>query len=158
MQVSLSNPQYSAAMSKLEADDRHRSDADFTLTDVHGKSWNLRHLRGRVVLVNFWATWCPPCRKEIPDLNELHRRFEGKDLVILSISGEVASTVKPFLAEREINYPALLDPGDKVRNLFLVTSLPYSLVYDREGHLVAQAIDRLTLQGFLEMVGRAGLQ
>ena len=58
MEVSLDDPRYTAAISKLQADDQHRNDSDFTLTDVQERKWNLKSLRGKVVLVNFWATWC----------------------------------------------------------------------------------------------------
>src|SRR5437764_40804 len=88
MKVSFNDPQYSLAMAKLEGDDEARSQLDFTLSDMQGKSWTLKSLTGKVVLVNFWATWCPPCRKEIPDLDDLYRRFKGQGLVILAISDE----------------------------------------------------------------------
>ena len=158
VQASSDSPQFAAAMSKLEADDQRRRNADFTLTDLTGKSWSLRDLRGKVVLVNFWATWCPPCRKEMPDLEALYRRFSARGLVILAISDEDAAKVKPFIAERQISYPVLLDPGRKVNEMFQVEGIPKSFVYDRDGKLVAQAIDMRTRRQFLAMLAEAGLE
>jgi peroxiredoxin len=158
VQASLDVPQFKAAMAKLEADDQGRQAADFTLTDLQGKTWSLRELKGKVVLVNFWATWCPPCRKEMPDLNALYQRFKDQGFVILAISDEEADKVRPFIAERKISYPVMLDPGRKVNELFQVEGIPKSFVYDREGKLVAQSIDMRTQKQFLEMLGQAGLQ
>jgi peroxiredoxin len=128
------------------------------LTDLQGKMWSLRELKGKVVLVNFWATWCPPCRKEMPDLNTLYQRFKDQGFVILAISDEEVGKVKPFIAERNISYPVMLDPGRKVNDLFQVEGIPKSFVYDREGKLVAQSIDMRTQKQFLEMLGQAGLR
>lgn len=159
VQASSDAPQYKAAMAKLEADDEHRQTADFTLTDLQGKSWTLKDLRGKVVLVNFWATWCPPCQKEMPDLEALYKRFQDQGFVILAISeDEATGKVKPFITERKISYPILLDPGQKVNNLFQVDGIPKSFVYDRDGKLVAQSIDMRTQRQFLEMLAQAGLQ
>jgi len=115
-------------------------------------------LRGKVILVNFWATWCPPCRKEMPDLDSLYQRFKDRGFVVLALSDEDAGKVKPFIAERNISYPILLDPGDNVKDLFQVNGIPESFVYDRGGVLVAQSIDMRTQRQFLEMLGKAGLQ
>jgi peroxiredoxin len=158
VQASLDVPQFKVAMAKLEGDDQRRQEADFTLTDLQGKTWALKALKGKVVLVNFWATWCPPCRKEMPDLNTLYQRFKDQGFVILAISDEEADKVKPFIAERNISYPVMLDPGRKVNELFQVEGIPKSFVYDREGKLVAQSIDMRTQKQFLEMLGQAGLR
>jgi peroxiredoxin len=115
-------------------------------------------LRGKVVLVNFWATWCPPCRKEMPDLDALYRRFESKGFVVLGISDEEAAKVEPFVHERKVSFPVLLDPGRKVNGMFVVEGIPKSFVYDRQGKLVAQSIDMRTQKQFLAMLSRAGLE
>jgi peroxiredoxin len=156
--ASLDLPQYSAAMAKLETDDQSRQQADFTLTDLNGKSWMLKDMKGKVVLLNFWATWCPPCRKEMPDLETLYRRFGPQGLVILGIDDEEAEKVKPFIAQQKITYPVLLDPGRKVNTLFGIEGIPKTFVYDRDGKIVAQSIDMRTQKQFLEMLGRAGLE
>jgi peroxiredoxin len=158
MQATSDNPQFAAAMAKLEADDAKRQNADFTLTDLQGKAWHLQDLRGKVVLVNFWATWCPPCRKEMPDLDALYSKFKDQGLVVLAISDEEATKVTPFIAERKISYPVLLDPGRKVNDQFIVEGIPKSFVYDRSGKLVAQSIDMRTRNQFLGMLAQAGLQ
>jgi peroxiredoxin len=158
VQISVDDPQFAAAMSELEADDRSRQDADFTLTDLEGRPWTLKQLNGKVVLVNFWATWCPPCRKEMPDLEALYTRFKDQGLVILAVSDEEAAKVKPFIAERKITYPILLDPGRKVNTLFRIEGIPKTFIYDRTGKLVAESIDMRTRNQFLGMLAQAGLQ
>jgi len=156
--VSLDSPRFAAAISQLEQDDRARQLADFSLTDLHGRTWTRKGLAGKVALVNFWATWCPPCRKEIPDLNALQARFAGQGLVILGITDEEASQVAPFAAAQKMAYPALLDPGRAVHQRFRIDGIPKSFVYDRDGKLVAQSIDMRTTRQFLEMLSHAGLR
>jgi peroxiredoxin len=158
MQASSDDPEYAAAMAKLEADDASRQKADFTLSDLQGKSWHLRDLTGKVVLVNFWATWCPPCRKEMPDLQALYEKYKDQGFVILAISDEESAKVSPFIAERNITYPVLLDPASKVHELFVVEGIPKSFVFTREGKLVAQSIDMRTRGQFQSMLAQAGLQ
>jgi peroxiredoxin len=157
VETSLDDSRFAAAMSKIEADDARRQDANFTLTDLQGQTWALRDLGGKVVLVNFWATWCPPCQKELPDLESLYERFKGQGFVILAISDEDEAKVKPFIAKRKLTYPVLLDRGRKVNDLFQVGGIPRSFVYDRDGKLVAESIDMRTQRQFLELLGQAGL-
>lgn len=158
MQAESDNPQFAQAMAKMEAADAAREKADFTLSDLQGKVWHLRDLQGRVVLVNFWATWCPPCRKEMPDLEALYDRYKDQGFLVLAISDEEAAKVSPFIAERKISYPVLLDPGRKVNEALYVSGIPKSFVYDREGKMVAQSIDMRTRSQFQQMLAKAGLQ
>lgn len=158
MQADVDIPQFREATARLEANDAKRQNADFTLSDLSGKAWHLQDLKGKVVLVNFWATWCPPCRKEMPDLQALYDKYKERGLLVLSISDEDAAKVTPFIAERKITYPVLLDPGRKVNQAFVVEGIPKSFVYDREGKLVAQSIDMRTRSQFQQMLAAAGLQ
>jgi len=158
MRAESDNPQFKEALARLEADDVKRQEADFRLTDLQGKEWHLRELKGEVVLVNFWATWCPPCRKEMPDLQALYDKYKDQGFVVLAIDDEEAAKVSPFITERNISYPVLLDPGRKVNEAFVVEGIPKSFVYDREGNLVAQSIDMRTRSQFQEMLAQAGLQ
>jgi peroxiredoxin len=95
----------------------------------------------------------------MPDLEALYKRFQDQGFVILAISeDEETDKVKPFITERKISYPILLDPGQKVNSMFQVDGIPKSFVYNRDGKLVAQSIDMRTQRQFLEMLAQAGLQ
>jgi peroxiredoxin len=153
-----SDPSLDAAGAILALRERVHQDASFTLTSMDGKTYSLESLRGKVVLLNFWATWCPPCRKEMPDMEALYRRFEKKGLVVLAVSDEERETVAGFLAKQKYTFPVLLDPGRKVNDAFGVEGIPKSFIFDAEGKLVAQAIDMRTERQFLDLLKEAGLQ
>lgn len=157
VEAASADPRFATALKQLDADDEKRQHLDFTLTALDGKTWTLRQLSGKVVLVNFWATWCPPCRKEMPDLDALYKQYQGKGLVILAISDEERPIVDKYLAEHPVTYPVMLDRGRRVHSQFVVDGIPKSFVYDRTGHLAAESIDMRTRSQFLEMLKRAGL-
>ena len=154
----LSDPLYAEAEATLVKRDEEIGQADFTLNDLAGKPVTLSSLRGKVVLVNFWATWCPPCRKEMPALDALSTRFASQGFVVLSISDEDAGKVAPFIAKTGYRPTVLLDPGRKVNDAFHVDGIPKSFVFDRQGRLVAQTIDERTEGQFLAMLQAAGLR
>ncbi len=158
MNGAIDSPKYAAAMKRLEDEDRQRNDVNFTLTDLSGKPWTLKDLKGKVVMLNFWATWCPPCRKEMPDLEALYRQFESQGLVILGISDDDPEKVREFVQKQGTTYPVLLDPGSKVNELLHINGIPKTFVYDRGGKIVALSIDMRTRGQFLEMLGRARLK
>lgn len=135
-----------------------RAKVDFTLRDMGGKEWTLSALKGKVVLVNFWATWCPPCRKEMPDIQKLYERFKDKGLVVLAISDETRDKIEPFIKENGYTYPVLMDVGRNVNTMYKIDGIPKNFVYDRNGKLVAQSIDARSERQFLRMLEAAGLK
>jgi peroxiredoxin len=154
----LSDPLLTKAGEILAADDADVQKADFTLKDLKGKKVTLSALRGKIVLVNFWATWCPPCRKEMQDLDLIYTHYQQEGLVILSITNENPFTVNSFISPTGYHPPVLLDDGGKVGKEFHVDGLPRTFVFDREGKLVAQSIDMRTQRQFFAMLAKAGLQ
>jgi peroxiredoxin len=94
----------------------------------------------------------------MPDLQALYDKYKDQGFIVLSISDEEAAKVAPFIAERKISYPVLLDPGRRVNEVFAIEGIPKSFVYDRQGKLVAQSIDMRTRSQFQSMLAQAGLQ
>jgi peroxiredoxin len=147
-----------AALALLELRERIQQENGFALTGMDGKTYSLAGLKGRIVLLNFWATWCPPCRKEMPDMEKLYRAYEKKGLTVLAVSDEDRATVEQFLAKNAYSFPVALDAGGKVNAAFSVDGIPKSFIFDRQGRLAAQAIDMRTESQFLELLKMAGLE
>jgi peroxiredoxin len=151
------NPSLDAATAVLALHDQVVQETGFSLAALDGRTYNLDALRGKVVLLNFWATWCPPCRREMPDMEKLYQRFAQKGLVVLAVSDEKRETVEEFLKKQNYTFPVLLDPDRKVNTAFGIEGIPNSFLFDRQGKLVAQSIDMRTERQFLEMFQEAGL-
>jgi len=111
---------------------------NFTLKNLDGKEISLSEFRGKHVLINFWATWCGPCKIEMPSLEVLYERFKDKNFVLLAISNDMfgANIVKPFVKAHKINFTVLLDQRLKVSNAFGVVSLPTTFMIDPQGKII----------------------
>jgi len=158
VKVTLDDPLLAKAALMLASDDADIEKEDFTLKNLQGQDVTLSHLRGKVVLVNFWATWCGPCRLEMIDLNDLYSRFKSQGLVVLSITNEESSKVSNFVKGSGYHAPVLLDPDSQAAKRFHVENLPRSFVFNRRGKLEAIAVDQRSSRQFLEMLAAAGLK
>ena len=113
---------------------QERPAPDFTLPDLSGAQFSLAQFRGQPVVINFWATWCPPCRDEIPRLIEAYQR-EKDGVAFIAISDEPANVVGPFVKENSIPYVNLLDSGDRVSSVYGIKALPTTLFISRDGEI-----------------------
>jgi thiol-disulfide isomerase/thioredoxin len=122
---------------------------ELTLTDLSGRTFLLSSLRGKVVLVNFWATWCPPCRAEIPDLVRLQERYRDH-LVILGVSTDESGPgpVKAFADEHKMNYPIVMVTDDLRRAFPGVFALPTTFVIDTEGKTVQKHVGQVDVSTY----------
>lgn len=114
---------------------------DFTVALLRGETLRLREQRGKAVMINFWATWCPPCREEMPAMERLYRRHRERGFVLLAVSVDTdASLVKPFLEQHKLTFPVALDAKMDLANTYGVRALPASFLIDGHGYLAALAL------------------
>ncbi len=115
---------------------------DFGLSNLRGDSVRLSDHKGKVVFLNIWATWCPPCREEMPFMEALYRRLKGRSFEMLAVSidrdGEKA--VRPFAAKHGLTFPVLLDPDNRTYRLYGLTGVPETFIVDRNGIVVQKII------------------
>ncbi len=131
---------------------------DFEVASINGSRVKLSEMRGKVVLIDFWATWCGPCRLGLPETQKLDQEFGKKGLAVLAVSNEDKPTVQPFLAQNHYTFPCYLDDSSAASQAFHVTSLPTVAIIDRKGNLSAYMIglqDPNTIRGELKKAGLA---
>jgi len=107
---------------------------DFTLKSLDGGNLRLEEYRGQVVLINFWASWCGPCRQEMPLLDRLHHRYEDTGFAVLGINVEGDSdSAQEIVDKTKVTFPILIDVGQKVSELYNLEAMPRTVVVDRDG-------------------------
>lgn len=130
---------------------------EFSLQNLDGETVALADYRGEVVLLNFWATWCGPCRLEMPVLQDYHSRFSGQGLTVLGVNfDEPREDVAAFQRELNLTFPLLLDPGGAVQDLYRIRGYPSTFVVDRDGMISTVHIGVLAesqVQEYLQQVG-----
>ena len=114
---------------------------DFTLKDLVDNPVSLSHLRGRVVFLNFWATWCPPCREEMPSMERLHQTFKGRGLLVLAVNlQESPNLVRKFTRNFGLTFPILLDETGEVSSAYGARAIPVTYLIDTNGSIAARAV------------------
>ncbi|WP_051302745.1 TlpA disulfide reductase family protein [Sedimenticola selenatireducens] len=127
---------------------------DFILPDLDGRDRSLAEFRGKWLLVNFWATWCPPCIEEMPELERFHLAHKERDALVIGINMEdmAPERLKGFLAERSISYPILLAPVDGYTAFGRIPVLPTSILISPEGEVVTRHVGPLTAEMIEQLI------
>ena len=116
----------------------------YTINDLQGIERTLSDHKGKVILLNFWATWCPPCRDEMPAMQRLWERYKDKGFVIIAVSADYnAELAEKYLSDYGLTFPALHDPIGTLSNLYEVKAFPMSFLIDDKGQLKASVVGRM---------------
>mgnify|MGYP003877714903 FL=1 len=114
---------------------------DFSLKGLDGKEYKLSNFRGKVVVLDFWATWCPPCRASLPFFENIHKKYKDKGLVVVGVSVDMSDrVVKKFVESKGLTYLILLDKDNLVSDLYNVFSIPTTIIIDKNGNIVTRKV------------------
>lgn len=126
---------------------------DFTLLDLEGNEVSLSDYKGKKIFLNFWATWCPPCKAEMPDIEKVYQETKDSDLVILAVEiGEPLETVKSFIDENDYNFKVLLDIDQSVASTYNISSIPTSFFIDEDGYIIEKRVGGMNEDQMMEYI------
>jgi peroxiredoxin len=129
---------------------------DFSLPDLSGKQHSIKEWHGRVLVINFWATWCPPCLKEMPEFQAMQNEFSDKGLQFIGIALDDADPVKEYITSKKITYPILLgeEQGTKLAHDLgnIVNTVPFTVIVNKKGLVVKSHMGELSRGQLLEIV------
>ncbi len=129
---------------------------EISLPDVSGKQRNISEWQGKIRIINFWATWCPPCLEEIPEFIKLQNEFKNNKLQFIGIAIEEKETVEQYLKDNPVNYPMLIG-GDKAVTLAqqlgnIVNAVPFSLIVNQQGQIIHRQPGELSREKIIEII------
>jgi peroxiredoxin len=115
---------------------------DFCLAALNGEKVPLKTFKGKIIFLNFWASWCGPCKEEMPSMETLYQQYKGRDFIFLTISLDYGGTelVKKFIEKHGYHFPVLLDPQGRTLDLFEINKLPATIIIDKNGKMIGRAI------------------
>jgi len=115
---------------------------NFCLEGLNGRKVELKTFKGKVIFINFWATWCGPCKEEMPSMEALYQQYKEKDFVFLTISVDYGGIkqVKEFIKQNRYTFPVLLDPKCETFDVFRVKGIPTTLIIDKKGRMIGKAV------------------
>ena len=126
----------------------------FNLKDQYGVVHSLENYKGKVIFLNFWATWCPPCKKEMPDIESIYKEYgeNKKDVVILGVNSEKENEVKKFLKDKGYTFPTVIDENSEVMRKYFIQAFPTSFVIDKEGNVYGYVMGGLTKEQIKQVI------
>jgi cytochrome c biogenesis protein CcmG, thiol:disulfide interchange protein DsbE len=115
---------------------------EFSLEGLSGRKVELKNFQGRIVFLTFWATWCGPCKQEMPSIEALHQRFKGKDFVVLTVAVDLegAIPVEKFIAKQGYSFYVLIDSKSQILDLYRVEGIPMTFLIDKKGRILGRAL------------------
>ena len=127
---------------------------DFNLKDQYGVTHSLENYKGKVIFLNFWATWCPPCKKEMPDVESIYKEYgeNKKDVIILGVNSEKENEVKKFLKDKGYTFPTVIDENSEVMRKYFIQAFPTSFVIDKEGNVYGYVMGGLTKEQIKQVI------